>query len=164
MKFAYLISSDMMVEGFKRVAAFSLLTLFLPVAVAVAEPLEGTNVTEAFSSEIALAASADPPKEGRVMLVDMTAYTSREAETDSTPCIAAGGFDLCENNREDVVAANFVPLGTRIKVPSIFGDKTFTVVDRMNSRYTNRVDFWFKDLDRARQFGVRTAEIIVLPN
>lgn len=153
-----------MVEGFKRVAAFSLLTLFLPVAVAVAEPLEGTNVTEAFSSEIALAASADLPKEGRVMLVDMTAYTSREAETDSTPCIAAAGYDLCENNREDVVAANFVPLGTRIKVPSIFGDKTFTVVDRMNSRYTNRVDFWFKDLDRARQFGVRTAEIIVLPN
>lgn len=77
-----------------------------------------------------------------------TAYSSDPWQTDSTPCYPAMDFNLCENYEkyglEDTIAANFLPLGTQVKLPELFGDKVFTVRDRMNARYngTNRIDIW----------------------
>jgi len=84
-----------------------------------------------------------------------TAYNSEVAQTDSTPCITASGFDLCENNEENVAAANFLPLGTKIRIPEYYGDRIFTVEDRMATRFGNTVDIWFKDRQTALQFGVK---------
>jgi 3D (Asp-Asp-Asp) domain-containing protein len=84
-----------------------------------------------------------------------TAYNSEVAQTDSTPCIAASGFNLCENNEENVVAVNFLPLGTKIRIPEYYGDRVFTVEDRMATRFGNTVDIWFKDRQTALQFGVK---------
>ena len=64
--------------------------------------------------------------------------------------------------RKGVVAANWLPLGTKIKIPKLFGDKIFVVADRMNIRYTSRLDIWMSDRKEALNFGTRTAEIIVL--
>ena len=91
--------------------------------------------------------------------VPMTAYNSEPGQTDDTPCIAARGYNLCEANEENVVAANFVPIGTKIKVPELYGDKEFTVVDRMNKRYTHKVDFWMKSKADAKKFGVKYATV-----
>lgn len=85
----------------------------------------------------------------------VTAYTSSAAETDSSPCIAASGFNLCENNQENVVACNFLPIGTKLKIPEYDPETVFTVVDRMNERYNSRLDIWMKSHSKAKQFGVK---------
>jgi len=86
---------------------------------------------------------------------EVTAYNSVEWQTDSTPCIAADGTDICLRYQagELICAANFVPLGTKLYVDK-YG--LCTVADRMNSRYSNRVDVFFdKDIDRAIRFGLQ---------
>ena len=82
------------------------------------------------------------------MWVRATAYSSDPWQTDSTPCYPAMDFNMCAHYEdyglEDTIAANFLPLGTKVKLPELFGNKVFTVRDRMNARYngTNRIDIW----------------------
>lgn len=92
----------------------------------------------------------------------VTAYSSTPDQTDSTPCIAARGFNLCKHNEENILAANFLPMGTKIKIPEYFGDKIFIVQDRMNARYFYRADLWMKNREKAIQWGARYAEVEVL--
>ncbi|MBI4253059.1 3D domain-containing protein [Candidatus Uhrbacteria bacterium] len=94
----------------------------------------------------------------------ITAYSSTRDQTDATPCITANGFNVCAHNTENVIAANFLPFGTRVTIPELFGDKEFVVQDRMNTRYSNRVDVWMTSRTRAKQFGVKRAHIVVLHN
>ena len=104
---------------------------------------------------------ADNSAPRRTFTVPITAYNSEPGQTDGTPCLAARGFDLCEHNEENVVAANFLPMGTKLKIPELYGDRVFTVVDRMNARYYYRLDLWFKTKEDAKQFGVKYATIEV---
>ncbi len=92
--------------------------------------------------------------------VEMSAYTSRVEETDSSPCISADGTNICEYDG-CVVAYNAAPLGTKVEVEG-FG--LCEVRDRMNSRYgKNNMDIYFgMDLEGALEFGRRTVEIKVL--
>ncbi|MEK9157195.1 MAG: hypothetical protein AAB448_03665 [Patescibacteria group bacterium] len=87
-----------------------------------------------------------------VVKVSMTAYNSLPEQTDSTPFETAMG----STTRHGVVATNFVPLGTYIKIPELYGDEIFIVEDRMNARYTNRVDIWMEHYSDALQFGVKS--------
>ena len=64
--------------------------------------------------------------------------------------------------KKGIAAANWLPLGTKIKIPKIFGNKIFVIADRMNIRYPSRLDIWMSDKAKALNFGTRTAEIIVL--
>lgn len=92
----------------------------------------------------------------------MTAYNSEAGQTDDTPCITANGFNVCEHGIEDTIAANFLPLGTKVKIPDLYGDRIFIVRDRMNKKHPNRVDVWMKDRHDAIQFGVKVAKIQVI--
>lgn len=94
--------------------------------------------------------------------VSLTAYNSEAAQTDGDPCTTANGFNLCKHGAEDSVAANFLPFGTKIMIPDLFGDKVFVVRDRMNKRFSNRVDVWMLSKERALKFGVRQAQIIII--
>ncbi len=94
--------------------------------------------------------------------VPVTAYSSTVDQTDSTPCITANGFNLCEHNQEDILAANFLPLGTKVRIPDYFGDRIFTVQDRMNARYHYRADIWMKDRTAALAWGLRYVKIEVI--
>jgi len=85
----------------------------------------------------------------------VTAYSSDVWQTDGDPCRTANGFNLCEHGIEDSVAANFLPFGTKIKMPDVFGDKVFVVRDRMNPRYNDYIDIWFKDREEAKIFGIK---------
>lgn len=89
-----------------------------------------------------------------------TAYTSHPFETDSTPFVTASGSTV----RDGIVAANFLPMGTKFKVPDLYGDKVFIVEDRMNSRYNNSkaVDIWFESRPEALEFGRKTVVIELL--
>jgi len=94
--------------------------------------------------------------------ITITAYNSEVGQTDDSPCITANGFDVCENGVEDTIAANFLPFGAKIKIPELFGDRVFVVRDRMNRRFSNRVDVWMIEKQDAKQFGVKYAKIQVL--
>ncbi len=94
--------------------------------------------------------------------VVLTAYNSEPGQTDDSPCITANGFNVCENGKEDTIAANFLRFGTKVKIPELFGDRVFTVRDRMNKRYSNRVDVWMLEKQDARKFGVKHAKIQVI--
>lgn len=100
-----------------------------------------------------------PPR--RHYTIPVTAYTSEVGQTDDTPCITASGLDVCDRDMENVVAANFLPLGTRLKIPELYGDRVFYVEDRMNARYHYKMDLWMKDLADAKAFGVKYATIEV---
>ncbi|MBU1130733.1 3D domain-containing protein [Patescibacteria group bacterium] len=95
----------------------------------------------------------------------LTAYNSRQAQTDATPCITASGFDLCEHNQEDIIATNFLnlPFGAKVRFPELYGDKIFIVQDRMNARYWLTADIWLKDYAQAKSFGRKWTSMEILP-
>jgi len=93
--------------------------------------------------------------------VEVSAYTSRISETDSSPCISADGTNICEYNG-CVVASNDYDFGTKIKIDG-FG--VCEVKDRMNKRYTGtgNIDIYFgKNVEKALKFGRRTLKIVVI--
>ena len=92
----------------------------------------------------------------------ITAYNSEIGQTDNSPCITANGFNLCEHGIEDTIAANFLRFGAKVKIPDLFGDKVFIVRDRMNKKYSDRVDVWMVDKGEAKKFGIKMAKIEVL--
>lgn len=87
----------------------------------------------------------------RTMRMDSTAYTSRLNETDASPFITADGSVV----RDGYVATNVLPLGTKVRLPTVFGDKIFEVRDRMNPRYSNRIDVWTSGLAAAKAYGIK---------
>lgn len=98
-------------------------------------------------------------KPDHVVKAVITAYTSTPDQTDSTPDIAASGKHVYDG----MIAANWLPFGTKVKIPALYGDKIFTVDDRMNKRYGyGRMDVWL-DVGRAEaiKFGVKRVEIEV---
>jgi 3D (Asp-Asp-Asp) domain-containing protein len=88
-----------------------------------------------------------------------TAYSSELSQTDNTPFITASGRLV----HDGVAAANFLPMGTTFTIPTLFGDKTFTVLDRMNKKYDgmHTIDLWFPDTQKAIDFGRRAVSIII---
>jgi 3D (Asp-Asp-Asp) domain-containing protein len=92
----------------------------------------------------------------------LTAYNSDVSQCDASPCITANGFNVCKHGIEDTVAVNFLPFGTKIRIPDLFGDRIFTVRDRMNSRFQKTIDIWMKDRTKAIKFGVKIAKIEVI--
>jgi len=114
------------------------------------------------TEEASLNEAAPQVKVVRTSTHTMTAYNSDPAQTDNTPCITANGFDVCAHGEEDTIAANFLKFGTKVRIPELYGDRIFVVRDRMNKRYTDRVDIWMKDKTDARKFGVKVAKIEVV--
>ena len=88
----------------------------------------------------------------------LTAYSSDPHETDSTPFTTASGSHV----RVGIVATNLYPFGTKIMIPSLFGDSIFVVEDRMHSRKKNNVDIWMPSKRAALRFGASYADIVVL--
>ncbi len=93
-----------------------------------------------------------------VVKVPVTAYSSTPDQTDDTPFITASGTRV----RWGVVAANFLPIGTRLRLPDYYGDQVFIVEDRMNARYNMRLDIWMETRADARAWGVRHVIVEVL--
>lgn len=80
-----------------------------------------------------------------------TAYSSTTWQTDNDPWTTASGSQVFDG----ALATNFLPFGTQVTFPEIFGDKIFTVVDRMNARHSDKMDIWFAEYQSAKNFGVK---------
>ena len=102
--------------------------------------------------------SFGPQEMRRTMTVWITAYSSTPDETDNTPFVTASGKDV----KSGIVATNFLPFGTRIQIPSLFGDEIFTVEDRMHHRKKNFLDVWMPTKAEALAFGIQCAYITIL--
>jgi 3D (Asp-Asp-Asp) domain-containing protein len=86
-----------------------------------------------------------------------TAYNSEPGQTDGSPWITASGTRC----HEGVIAANHLPIGTKVLIDG-FGNRVFTVEDRMSRRYNKRIDIWFRSHQAAKKFGVRRIRYHVL--
>ena len=89
--------------------------------------------------------------------VTSTAYNSLPNQTDSTPWTTALGTRC----REGVVASNFLPLGTKVMIEG-FGNQVFVVEDRMNARFSDRIDVWFRGYNDAVKYGKRDIEFYIV--
>ena len=88
-----------------------------------------------------------------------TGYSSTEDQTDDSPFITASGAHV----EDGIVAINGLPFGTKVRIPDLYGDKVFTVEDRMHERMGNaHADIWFADRHEAVEFGARFAKIEIL--
>lgn len=88
----------------------------------------------------------------------ITAYSSTPDQTDDSPFIMASGKHVYDG----AVASNFLPLGTKVRFPELYGDKVFVVEDRMNRRFQDRIDIWMPTRSEALTFGMRYASVEVL--
>ena len=97
----------------------------------------------------------------KTIKVVVTAYSSTPDQTDDTPFITASGKSVADG----IIANNMLPFGTKIKIPQLYGNKVFTVEDRMASYKSNyHIDIWMQNRPLAVNFGVKTANIEVLEN
>lgn len=117
------------------------------------------SVNQSVVQEDTLTPAADAAPKRVYMRVPMTAYSSTPDQTDDTPFITASGTHV----RDGILAANFLPIGTRVKIPSHFGDKIFVVEDRMNARYNIRADIWMESRDAAKMWGIKYVTLEVYP-
>ena len=108
-------------------------------------------------TEQSIVADYDNSKQIKVLA---TAYTSDPDETDSTPNITASGT----RTRDGVAAANFLPFGTKFMIPEVYGNKVFTVEDRLNAKYNNqkRIDIWMQAKTEALNFGKKSITLQLL--
>jgi 3D (Asp-Asp-Asp) domain-containing protein len=140
-------------------AAVALITAIsgatFPALQAQAESVESNPTYVSFGA----LSPAQEREAARTYTIPMTAYNSLPGQTDDTPYTTA----MQTPTRHGVVAANFLPLGTRVKIPELYGDEIFIVEDRMNARYNLKMDIWMDDLGDARQFGLKTVTIEVFP-
>lgn len=93
---------------------------------------------------------------GRSRLV---AYSSEHRQTDHDPFSTATGT----TPKWGTVAANHLLRWSRIKIEG-FGEKVFTVEDRLHNRYKNTIDIWYPTKKQAKKFGVRWGKYWVLKN
>ncbi len=98
------------------------------------------------------------PAKARTYVVEASGYSSTHDQTDDTPFITASGTYV----RDGVIAANFLPIGTVVKIPDLFGNKMFIVEDRMNKRYWMNIDVWFASREAAIQFGRKHVKIEIV--
>lgn len=135
----------------------ALQTIQLPTYT-IAREIPGEPLLEAQILATSLIPDFIPDNKPSIIKIAVTGYSSTPDQTDSTPFITASGKHV----REGIVAANFLPFGAKIRMPEIFGDKIFTVEDRMNRRYFHRVDVWFASREAALKFGKKIVEIEIL--
>jgi 3D (Asp-Asp-Asp) domain-containing protein len=138
--------------------SLALLVNVSAVPVATHQYSDVSQIFEEYLQDTSLVAKT-PLEEGvKRINAKITAYSSTLDQTDDTPFITASGAHVADG----IVAANFLPLHTKLKIPELFGEKVFVVEDRMAKRFQDRVDIWMPDRASAWKFGLRHAEIVVL--
>lgn len=108
-----------------------------------------------FYSQLPVAGESQPRR--IFYSIPVTAYSSEVGQTDTTPFTTASGTPV----RRGVVAANFLPIGARIRFPELYGDEVFIVEDRMNARYNQHLDIWMEETVDAKNFGVHWTTVEV---
>ena len=100
-----------------------------------------------------------PEREGpKKKWVIITGYSSTKDQCDEDPWTTASGSPVGKG----IVATNFLPFETKIKIPEIYGEEIFVVKDRMNPRARDHIDIWFPSRWQALNFGAQRTYIEIL--
>lgn len=94
--------------------------------------------------------------------VTATAYNSVVGQTSGDPTLAAWGDRLDPGIATIAVSRDLIPLGlghnVEVKIDGFEG--TYLVRDKLNKRFTKRIDIYMGiDVDAAKQFGKQSAVI-----
>ncbi len=121
--------------------------------------IKETNIV----GEVLATKEGDGSSPERVEVIDVinttiTGYSSTVDQTNCEPFITASGVRV----RDGIIAANFLPFDTEVRIPEYFGEKVFIVKDRMNRRHTDRVDIWFPSRQEALNFGIKYTYIEIV--
>lgn len=106
--------------------------------------------------------AAPAPARGRELEVTATAFNSTRGQTDASPTLTAYGITLRPGMRIVAVSRDLEALGlTRGKKLRIEGlDGEWEVADRMDDRWTRKIDVYFgDDVAAARRWGKRRVVI-----
>ena len=109
------------------------------------------------------ACSGPEPVEVKSLEVTATAYNSVEAQTKKgDPATAAWGDKLELGVKAIAVSRDLLKQGldynTPVKIKGLPG--TYRVLDKMHSRWNNRIDIYMgEDIDLAKEWGRQTVEI-----
>jgi len=125
------------------------------------EPRNSTSLSlrgELLAQNYPLLRTAEDESSKKTIKVLITAYSSSPEETDETPLITASGSYV----RPGILAANFLPFGTKVRLPEIFGNQIFIVEDRLHEKNNDRVDVWFPSKEEALKFGFKISEMEIL--
>lgn len=91
--------------------------------------------------------------------VQLTAYNSTPNQTDGTPWKSASGRIMKPGD----AACNGLPFGTIFRIPSLFGQYVFTIVDRMApTKPPNCIDLWTYHVNDAKLLGAHQVTIELL--
>lgn len=135
----------------KLVAVLLFVVLFNASDLAWAIASQGNAQTSEAPVEVKIEAK-------EVRTVKATAYSSTPDQTDDSPFTMANGKRV----HDGAVAANFLPFGTKVRFPELYGDKVFTVEDRMHKRFSDRVDIWMGTRSEAVRFGIQNVTMEIL--
>jgi len=120
--------------------------MYRPVYIVDSQPIDiDAYLREYFTNKV-------PQK---TIYVNVSAYTSTKNQTDGSPYVTAVGTPV----RDGILAANFLPIGTVVRMPDKFGDKLFVVEDRMDERFSLQVDVWMSDQEEAKKFGIQFLKV-----
>ncbi len=119
-------------------------------------PVPTETIRPYYSRELLPEIPDKQPK--KTMDIMVTAYSSEPAQTDDTPFITAFGTHV----RDGIVATNFLPKGTIVRFPEVYGNKEFVVEDRMNKRYYYHMDIWMAEKQDAVNFGAKVLKMEIL--
>lgn len=111
-----------------------------------------------FGDTLSVEAQISEPEVLSTVWAPVTAYSSTPDQTFGDPFTTASGTRV----RDGVIAANFLPIGTKVRIPGLFGDKVFVVEDRMNARYWKRLDIWMPTRQDAKNFGIKTVYVEIV--
>ncbi len=105
-----------------------------------------------------MASPPEPKAIGRILAV-VTGYSSSVDETDEDPFISASGDWVYDG----MIANNYLPFGTKVRIPEIDKDKIFIVKDRLNWKKGNdHFDIWFPSKQEAKEFGAKITFVEIL--
>ena len=119
-------------------------------------------------AEVTLPGTDLPERAADIFTVEMTAYNSVPAQTDSTPNVTASGAKAAPGTvavSRDLLER--FPYGSEIAVLSVSGpgcggyvpETPLTVADTMNARIRHHLDVWLETPRQARNWGRCRADI-----
>ena len=98
--------------------------------VSLVQPVMAQDVSYDFDPCSLQDVQCDDERSPRTVYATITTYQAVPGQTDQSPCVTANGTNAC-NPPYPIVAVNGITFGTKVIIQGI----TYTVADRMNSRY-----------------------------
>ncbi|WP_200281652.1 3D domain-containing protein [Rhabdochromatium marinum] len=116
----------------------------------------GIALALALTVVLVLLNRTDQPQERLSAVVTATAYNSVPQQTDGDPNVAAWGDRLKPGMKVIAVSRDLLnkglTRGVNVKIEGLSG--TYKVLDKMHSRWTDKIDIYMgKDIEAAKEWG-----------